>query len=55
MGPFSLNARNGLVSAATGASGFPAVDVGLVPRLDTVEGEGFVIFLFLFLKLLRGA
>ena len=41
MGSFSTSTENGLVSVSAGASGFPAVDIRLVPRLDSVEEGGF--------------
>ena len=43
---FSPSAQNGLVSATAGASGFPAVDVQLVPRFNTVKEDRFVFFFF---------
>ena len=39
VGSFSPSAENGLVYVATGVSGFPAVHVRLVPRLNSVEEE----------------
>ena len=51
---FSPSAENRLVSAMAGASGFPAVDVRLVPWLDTIEEEGFEILTFLFFEAEKG-
>ena len=48
-GAFSPSTENGSVSVA-GASGFPAVDVRLVPRLDSFEEAGFENFTFFFLE-----
>ena len=54
VGSFSPSAENGLVSAIVGASGFPAVDVRLVPRLDTVEEKGFENLVFFFFEAEEG-
>ena len=45
-GFFSCSATNGLGSAVVGAVEFPAVDVRLVPRLDTVNEECLETLLF---------
>ena len=45
---FCPSGENGFVFAMVGASEFPAVDVRLVPRLDTVEEEGFENLTFFF-------
>ena len=47
VGFFSPSAENRSVYGEVGASGFPEVDVRLVPRLDTVEEEGYEFDLFL--------
>ena len=44
-GAFSPSTENGFVYVA-GTSGFPAVDVRLVPRLNSVEEAGFENFFF---------
>ena len=46
VGSFSPRAENGLVSATAGASRFPAADVRLMPRLDTVKEEGLEKIVF---------
>ena len=50
---FSLSTENGFVPAV-GASGFPAVDVRLVPRLVSGVEVGFEIFTFCFLSANEG-
>ena len=46
-GPFSLSTENGLISV-DGASGFPAVDVQLRPRFNSIKMAGFGNFTFFF-------
>ena len=46
---FSPSTENRFIYVA-GASGFPSVDVRLVPRLDSIEKAGFENFPFSFLE-----